>query len=85
MVTKIKMSLIKMSLIKMSLKEKVKKVVDELIDSCLMKDCVYDVAVLKCCKELNIEDFTVKRIIESLKWDDRYYISLHPEMLKRLE
>ncbi len=66
------------------LKDEVKRVVDTLIDSSLMKDCVEDVAILKCCKELNIKDFTARRIIDALKWKESYYYSPRESMLKRL-
>ena len=68
-----------------NLKDDVKRVVDELIDSSMMKDCVYDVAVLKCRKELKQQDFTIKRIIENLKWKESYYYSPREAMLMRVD
>ncbi len=67
-----------------NLKEEVKRVVDELINSSMLRDCVEDVAVLKCCKELKIKDFDAKRIIDALKWQESYYYSPRESIITRV-
>ena len=66
------------------LKEDIKRVVDKLIDSSMLKDCVYVVAIAKCCRELDLEEFTAERIIKSLIWDDSYYYRPHKSILQRV-
>lgn len=69
-----------------NLKDKVKGVIDDLIDKSMLKDCLYDVALRVCCKELDMDSFTVRRMISHLKWTDGYYFSpkVNPVMLRRV-
>ncbi len=68
-----------------NLKEEMIRIIDQLIDKSLLSECSYDIAMNECMTKLKIEDFTVERIIESLKWYERRYYSPRPNILRRIE
>lgn len=66
-------------------KEEMMKIIDNLIDKSLLKECSYDEAKTECMKKLKIPDFTAERIIDALKWKENRYFSPIPCVLRRIE